>query len=162
MRHDRTVPIVALAVLLATACAAPPAPPLEPSDFAPSGVPSDADSAELRLSLGEPASVSTDDNPFDPDVPLITWHYPGMEIRFGDGAVPVGFLLEDSTEATVRGLRVGHPASFAVTLYGRPTYRVPPSWTWVDQSDPESYLQIVDVMIEGDVVSRIYLGRALR
>jgi hypothetical protein len=142
------------------ACA-PPAPgplPLEPEDFVLRGVPFDADSGEIRLSLGEPDSVVQADNPYEAATPTESWHYEGLIIRYSESAVPTGFVITGGEEETLRGVRVGDPADRVLHLYGRPVYEYDGIWTYIDPLDVEGRY-VVEFLIEDDVVRRIHLGR---
>lgn len=153
-------PYLITACAFLPACNGPPVTPIIDDDFTLRGVPVSSDSTELRLAFGDPDSITTSENPFSSDVPLITWHYDGFEVRFAEGTLPSGWLIEAPGERTARGLGVGDPARLAERLYGRPDARLEPSWTWVYDVDP-AMLRVIDVVIERDTVRRIYLGRAL-
>jgi hypothetical protein len=151
----------ALTILFAAgSCGAPPAPPLEPEDFTLAGVPLDADTTEIRLSFGDPDSATVGDNPFDAEVPLVVWYYPAFEARFS-GARAVGYMVTGGEEATLRGIRIGDPVDRVLRAYGAPTVEQPSRWTWAE-SDPELGLRVVDFVIEDDVVTRVYVGEAVR
>ena len=151
-----------LQVLVLPACgpvAQTSAPPLEPGDFVMAGVPPDADSAEIRLSFGDPDSVIVSDNPFDAFTPVESWYYPEFIVRYEGAAVPTGFLLTGRGESTLRGIRVGDAGERVLRLYGAPTYRQDPVWSYVDdpaQGEPE---HAIEFFIERDTVVRIHLGR---
>lgn len=149
-----------LAALVVTACMTPPAPPLEPEDFALTGVPLDADTTEIRLSFGEPDSVHVDENPFDAEQPLTIWFFDGFEVRFsGDRAV--GYMVRAGDESTLRGVRVGTPADSVLRLYGPPTTSEPSRITYAEADDLAG-LRVIDFVVQDEVVSRIYVGAALR
>jgi hypothetical protein len=153
----------AVGLFLAISCGPPPAPPampLEPDDFTLRGVPVDADSAELRLTFGDPDSTVESRNPFNDSTPLVTWLYDGFEIRFGGGAAPIGYMIVAPGESTARGVAVGDPAERLRQLYGDPTTRSEPSWTYAYAGD--SALHVIDAVIQGDTVRRIYIGWALQ
>lgn len=152
----------AAAVLLQAACAppAPPALPLQPEDFALRGVPADADSAEIRLTFGDPDSIVESPNPFVDSIPLTTWIYDGFEVRFGGQAPPIGYMIVEAGERTARGLTVGDPAELMLDLYGEPTTRFDAGWTYADATHP-SVLRVINAVVLEDTVRRIYLGWAL-
>ncbi|MEX1182796.1 MAG: hypothetical protein WEF86_06140 [Gemmatimonadota bacterium] len=146
-------------LLAAAACITPPAPPLEQADFVLGGIPVDSDSAEIRLTFGEPDSTTNGFNPFGAE-PLVTWHYEGFEVRFAGGPLPSGFLISAPGESTLRGLRVGDSMERVLQLYGEPSVRLEAVWTYVDNASPDVGLQVVDILLDQGVVGRIYLGRA--
>ncbi|MBR9990862.1 MAG: hypothetical protein KFH98_13965 [Gemmatimonadetes bacterium] len=151
---------IGLCILLA-GCAPPAAPvlPLVPDDFTLRGVPVDADSTEIRFTFGDPDSIAESDNPFEDDAPLVTWMYDGFEVRFGGEGMPLGYMIVAPGEQTARGVAVGDAAQQALELYGEPTMRFPPGWTWADTTDGTA-LRIIDVVVQADTISRIYIGRA--
>jgi hypothetical protein len=138
---------------------APPALPLEPEDFSLAGIPVDVDTAEMRLTFGDPDSIATSPNPFDAAIPLVTWIYDGFEVRFADGT-PIGYMIRAPGERTARGVSVGDHARAVRQLYGDPSSRLEHSWTYVDAL-AESGLRVVDMVIEDDTVRRIYIGRVV-
>lgn len=146
--------------LLLAACspAASGPPPLEVEDFAMAGVPPDADSAEIRLSFGDPDSAVLAQNPYDAYSPILSWYYRDFVVLFEGSAVPTGFLLMSPGERTLRGVQVGDPAQRVLELYGAPTFRYDPVWTYADPLEPE-HGYILEFLVEGDTVSRIHLGR---
>jgi hypothetical protein len=169
IRLARATAVRALArcVLVVIGCSAlasctPPAaqaPPLEPEDFLLSGLPHDADSAEIRLSFGEPDSIIEEPNPFDAQQPIESWHYAGFLIRYTGDAAPSSFLITGGDEATLRGVRVGDSADRVLRLYGQPPYRYESVWTYVDPLDADG-VYVIEFLVEDDVVTRIHLGRA--
>lgn len=159
----------ALAVLLASAwvlgaaACTPPAPPvlpLQPEDFTLRGVPADVDSAEVRLTFGDPDSIVESPNPFDDSIPLTTWVYEGFEVRFAGPASPIGYMIAEPGERTARGLSVGDPVTVLQELYGDPTTRFEPSWTYADTTDP-SVMRVINAVVQDDTVRRIYIGWAI-
>lgn len=152
-----------LFVLLASACEAPapPALPLQPDDFALRGVPADVDTAELRLTFGDPDSIVESPNPFADTVPMTTWVYDGFEVRFAGPATPIGYMILERGESTARGLSVGDPADLLLQLYGAPSARFEPGWTYTDSTDA-TVLRVMDAVVQADTVRRIYLGWALQ
>ena len=155
----RVAVAVALAIV-AAACGAPPAPPLEPEDFTLSGVPLDADTTEIRLSFGAPDSMTAAENPFDAEQPFAIWHYRDFEARFS-GERAVGYLVEGTAEATLRGVRVGTMLEEVARRYGTPTVEQPSRWTYVDD-DPDLGFRVVDFVVQDEVVTRFYIGEAVR
>jgi hypothetical protein len=147
------------ALLAGCAPPAPPALPLEAADFSLAGIPAGVDTAEIRLSFGDPDSIATSPNPFDAAVPLVTWIYDGFEVRFADGT-PIGFMIHAPGERTARGVTVGDHARTVRQLYGDPATRLEHGWTYVDAA-AESGLRVIDMVIEDDTVRRIYVGRAI-
>lgn len=148
-----------LAVLL-LACGAAPAPPLAPDDFALAGVPAGADSMEIRLTFGPPDSIATSGNPFDA-TPLVAWLYDGFEVRFAGQATPSGYLIHAPGERTARGVGVGDPAELVLRLYGEPATVSASSWTYVAEADETAAdVKIIDVVVQADIVRRIYMGWA--
>jgi hypothetical protein len=139
---------------------APPVLPLQPDDFALRGVPADADSAELRLTFGDPDSIVESPNPFGDEAPLTTWVYHGFEVRFGGRSTPIGYMIVARGESTARGITVGDPAERLLRLYGEPTMRVERGWTYMLTLD-DSALHVIDAVVHADTVRRIYIGRAL-
>jgi hypothetical protein len=158
----RLAVFLALAALVPAGCGAPVPPvlPLQPDDFTLSGVPADADSAEIRLTFGDPDSIAASENPFGGGSPLITWIYDGFEVRFAGQETPIGFMINAPGESTARGVKVGDPAEAVLLLYGEPGTRFESGWTYVD-ADNESGLHVIDFVVEADTVRRIYVGRAL-
>lgn len=136
---------------------APPALPLEPEDFSLAGIPADVDTAEMRLTFGDPDSIATSPNPFDGAIPLVTWIYDGFEVRFAGGS-PIGYMIRAPGERTTRGVTVGDHARAVRRLYGDPSSRLEQRWTYVDAA-AESGLRVVDIVIEDDTVRQIYIGR---
>jgi hypothetical protein len=134
------------------------APPLEPGDFLLRGVPLDADSAEIRLSFGDPDSVVVRQNPYDALEPIESWHYDGLVVHYSGDVVPSSFLITGGDEATLRGIRVGDSADDVLRMYGQPPYRHDAIWTYVDPLDFEG-VYVIEFMIEDDRVTRIHLGR---
>lgn len=163
-RPERLLRFCAVHVIwLMAACTAPapPALPLEPDDFTMRGVPADADSAEIRLTFGDPDSIVEGLNPFGDTVPLTTWVYDGFEVRFGEPPTPVGFMISRAGEETARGVAVGDPADLLLQLYGEPTAVLDSDWTYADTTDPAA-LRIINAVVLDDTVRRIYVGRAVQ
>ena len=156
----RPLPLAVAAAAAITACGPQPVPPLTLDDFTLRGVPVESDSTELRLTFGEPDSITTSPNPFPDDAPLTTWHYDAFEIRFAGGDGPAGYLLHAPGERSARGIGVGDPAPLALRAYGQPDAQYVPSWTWIDDSDPAA-LRVIDVVVESDTVRRVYIGRVV-
>jgi hypothetical protein len=152
------VALILAALALAAACVTPPAPPLEPDDFTLAGVPLYSDSLEIRLTFGEPDSVSTTENPFAADVTMSVWHYSAFEVRFS-ADIAVGYMITAGDEATLRGIRIGDTAALVQRAYGEPDVRQPSRRTYVE-ADDEFGLRVVDFVIQDSVVTRIYLGAA--
>jgi hypothetical protein len=154
---------VLVAGALLAACGGPErgAPPLEPEDYSPLGVPIDADSGEIRLSFGDPDSAVVSANPYDAFSPILTWYYPHFLVTFEGGPVPASYLLTGPAESTLRGVRVGDPSARVLELYGAPTYRYDPVWTYADAVE-DADGQVVEFLVEDDVVTRIHLGRGIR
>jgi hypothetical protein len=151
-----------LLIVFLTACGPPPAPPaapLEPDDFVLGGIPAGADTAEVRLSFGDPDSVTAGDNLFDAGEPFATWHYTGFEVRFS-GALPAGYLIMERGEETARGMRVGDPADELQRRYGEPDTRADDSWIYVEDTE-ERDPRILDFRVQLDTIRRIYIGRTL-
>lgn len=124
------------------------------------GVPADVDSAEIRLTFGDPDSMVESRNPFVDSIPLTTWIYDGFEVRFGGQAPPIGYMIMSPGERTARGLTVGDPAEVMLQLYGEPTARFETGWTYADATHP-SVLRVINAVVLGDTVRRIYIGWAL-
>jgi hypothetical protein len=141
--------------------AAPRPAPLELEDFTMAGVPADADSTEIRLSFGDPDSAEVRGNPYDAYTPILAWYYADFTVLFEGSAVPAGYLLTGAGERTLRGIRVGDPASRVLQLYGRPLYRMDPVWTYVDPEDADAG-HVLEFLIENDTVARIHLSRSAR
>ncbi|HEX2168533.1 MAG TPA: hypothetical protein VHG09_14960, partial [Longimicrobiales bacterium] len=154
--------LMSLSALLPSSCTPPAAPalPLQPEDFTLRGVPADVDSAEIRMSFGGPDTIIESPNPFADSVPMTTWVYDGFEVRFAGPASPVGYMILAPGERTARGLTVGDPARLMLELYGEPTTRFEPSWTYTDTTHPTA-LRVIDAVVQTDTVRRIYLGWAL-
>lgn len=151
-----------LCTLLLSACTppSPPALPLQPEDFTLRGVPLEADSAEIRLTFGDPDSIVESRNPFVDSIPLTTWIYEGFEVRFGGEGPPIGYMILERGESTARGLSVGDPAELVLELYGQPSARFEPGWTYADTTDA-TVLRVINAVVMEDTVRRIYLGWAL-
>lgn len=149
-------------LLLASACTPPAAPvlPLQPEDFTLRGVPADLDSAELRLTFGDPDTVLQSPNPFVDSIPLITWIYDGFEVRYAGQSSPTGYMITEAGESTARGLAVGSPVRRMLELYGDPTTRFEASWTYTDTTDAD-VLRVLNALVQSDTVRRIYIGWAL-
>ena len=158
----RQVWATACALLLVAGCTppAPPVLPLQPEDFTLRGVPADVDSAELRLTFGDPDTVIESTNPFVDSIPLTTWVYDGFEVRFAGPASPTGYMILEPGESTARGLTAGDPVGLMLELYGQPATRFESSWTYADTTDA-SVLRVINAFVEGDTVRRIYMGWAL-
>jgi hypothetical protein len=152
--------VAAAAFVLAAACGptAAPVEPLQPEDFTLRGVPLDADSAEIRLTFGDPDSTAESPNPFDSS-PLVAWIYDGFEVRFAGTPLPAGYMIVAPGESTPRGASVGDPSRLLLDLYGEPVARVGNAWTWADTVGGQG-LRVIDAMIEADTIRRIYIGRA--
>lgn len=145
--------------MVACAPAAPPPPPLEPADFVLAGVPPDADSAEIRLSFGEPDSIVASPDPYDAASIIEAWFYPGIVVRYTGEAVPASFLISGGDEATARGIRVGDPADLVLARYGEPLFRYDDIWTYAEpDTDTEPY--VIEFLMGDGVVRRIHVGRA--
>jgi hypothetical protein len=155
MKLPAVVPLLLLSCGPMTASS----PPLEPEDFVMAGLPPDADSAEIRLSFGEPDSIVIADNPYDAFTPIESWHYADFIIRYEGNALPSSFLLTGAGETTLRGVRVGDPGERVLRMYGAPTYRQDPVWSYVDPIDDEA-AQVLEFLVEDDTVTRIHIGRA--
>lgn len=144
------------------ACGPPPAPPALPlsaEDFSLYGIPADADTAEIRLTFGDPDTIATAPSPFGAATPLVAWVYGGFEVRFVDGTA-IGYMIETPGEMTARGVLVGDHTQVVTRLYGEPTSRSERGWTYVDTAD-DTQLRVIDLVIESDTVRRIYVGRAV-
>jgi hypothetical protein len=159
-----SVPAALCATLIAatavTACApaTPPPPPLEPADFVLAGVPPDADSAEIRLSFGEPDSIVASQDPYAAASTIEAWFYPGIVVRYTGEAVPSSFLIEGRDESTARGIRVGDPTDLVLSRYGEPLFRYDDIWTYAEPgADVEPY--VIEFLMEDGVVRRIHVGR---
>jgi hypothetical protein len=141
-------------------CTAPQrgAPPLEPDDFLLGGIPPESDSAEVRMTFGDPDSVVVTQNPFDAFEPVVSWYYPELVVRYSGSPVPIGFLLTGPGERTLRGVRVGHAGEEVLRRYGAPAYRHDPVWTYVDPLDEEG-THVLEFLVEEDTVRRIHIGR---
>jgi hypothetical protein len=163
---SRSVAVLLLAggwvSLLASACTPPAAPvlPLQPEDFTLRGVPADLDSAELRLTFGDPDSVLQSRNPFVDSIPLTAWIYDGFEVRFAGPSSPSGYMITAPGESTARGLTVGNAVQRLLELYGDPATRFDGSWTYTDTTDA-SVLRVLHALVQSDTVRRIYIGWAL-
>ena len=147
-------------MLVACGAPAPPVLPLQPEDFTLRGVPVDADSAEIRLTFGDPDSIVEGLNPFADTVPLTTWIYDGFEIRFGGPPTPVGIMISAPGERTARGATVGDEAAVFRRLYGEPTAILDSNWIYADTTNPAA-LHVINAVVHGDTVRRIYMGWAL-
>jgi hypothetical protein len=127
-----------------TTCTPPAAPPLplEPADFVLAGVPPDADSAEIRMSFGQPDSVVLTQDPYEAGIAIENWYYPGVIVRYSGGAVPASFLIDGYDEGTARGIRVGDPVEPRdVQRYGEPLFRYDHIWTYAEPgADTEPYV----------------------
>jgi hypothetical protein len=160
-RPGRAVAGCAVMASAVAACGVPapaPAPPLEQADFVIAGVPADADSTELRLSFGEPDSISRSPHPYDAAVVVEAWYYEGLVIRYEETAVPSSFIITGGSEATARGVRVGDPAARVRQRYGDPDQRVDGLLTYLERA-PEGVLHALEFLLESDTVVRIHLGR---
>jgi hypothetical protein len=149
-----------IAVTAVTACApaAPPPPPLEPADFVLAGVPPDADSAEIRLSFGEPDSIVSSPDPYDAASTIEVWYYPGIVVRYAGEPVPSSFVIGGGDESTARGIRVGDPTDLVLSRYGEPLFRYDDIWTYAEAvADAEPY--VIEFLMEDGVVRRIHVGR---
>jgi hypothetical protein len=154
--------VLCTGLLLLAACAPPASPvlPLQPEDFTLRGVPTDADSAEIRLTFGDPDSIVETANPFADTIPLTTWIYDGFEVRFGGPPAPIGYLITVRGERTARGASVGDEADQLLGLYGEPTTVFAPNWTWTDTTNAAA-LRVINAVVRADTVRSIYLGWAL-
>ena len=155
-------PCALCVTLLLASCSAPAPPvlPLQPDDFTLRGVPTDADSTEIRLTFGDPDSIVDGMNPFADTVPLTTWIYDGFEVRFGGPATPVGIMITGPGERTARGAGVGDAAEVLRRLYGEPTAVLGSNWTYADTTNPAA-LHVINADVRSDTIRRIYLGWAL-
>lgn len=157
----RRVCTAMLGVLVAGCAApAPPVLPLQPEDFTLRGVPVEADSAEIRLTFGDPDSIVEGMNPFADSVPLITWIYDGFEVRYGGPPTPIGFMIMGPGERTARGAGVGDEADLLLRLYGEPATVLDSNWTYTDTTHADA-LHIISALVLQDTVRRIYMGWAL-
>lgn len=152
----------AAAGLLLASCTPPPPPvlPLQAEDFTLRGVPLSVDSAEIRMTFGDPDTIVESRNPFVDSVPMRTWVYGEFEVRFAGPESPIGYMILEPGERTARGLSVGDPVRLMRQLYGEPTTRFEPSWTYTDTTHPTA-LRVIDAVVQADTIRRIYLGWAL-
>jgi hypothetical protein len=148
---------VLLAAGACTPAAAPPL-PLEFEDFALAGVPLDADSVEVRLSFGEPDSIVLVTNPYDAGVPLETWYYDGLVVRYEGEPEPSSWVVTGADESTARGIRVGDAAESVLARYGEPVYRYDDIWTYVDPA-PALEAHVLEFLIRDGRVFRIHVAR---
>jgi len=102
-----TVTVLLLATATATAAQQPA--PLASSDLLVAGVAVDDDSSSVRRRLGAPVSIDSSG-----------WHYPDLQVFLKAGKVAI-LSITGPSRATRRGLRLGDPATRALTLY-RPCY----------------------------------------
>lgn len=160
MRFARLFPFAALVGILA--CPADAArregsPWLTDTDFVVSGLPDDADSADVLAQLGEPDSVISIPDPDAPDVELLAWVYPDLAISFGDDGLRYGITLTGAGASTARGLRPGDPEARLLELYGRPHLRGPEEWDYVAPDDADG-MHVMRVRVADGRVRWIFLG----
>jgi hypothetical protein len=134
-----------------------PVPPLLEDDFALAGVPLALDTAELRLTFGDPDSLVSLPNPLDESAVINEWFYDGFRVQYLTPEQPLGYLITGRGEATARGVRVGDPARFVERLYGTPSGGDDTTLRYLDVSDPE-VTRIIDFLVQQDTVRRIYVG----
>jgi hypothetical protein len=137
------------------------APPLEPEDFILAGVPLDADSGEIRMSFGDPDSAFATRHPYDAAATIVSWYFRDFIVRYDDVPHPSSFVLTTREESTVRGIRVGDRSDRVLRLYGAPTYRNDPVWSYSEALE-DGGQNVIEFLIEADTVARIHLGRQQR
>ena len=119
---------------------------LADSDLALAGVTYDADSAQVRRTLGVPASTDS-----------ISWTYSGLRIWFKAGRVTV--LAQTTPEhATARGLRVGDRVARAKALYGTPCMRE--LWIYCRTVPPGPDGRGMTLDIKDHIIAEIHVGAA--
>jgi len=121
-----------------------PAVSLADSDLVAAGVAYDADSGQVRRTLGAPASTDSS-----------SWTYPGLRISFNKGRVSQ-MALTTSARATARGLRVGDRVGRAKLLYGTPCIRE--IWTYCRTVTLEPDLRAMMLEVKDHVITKITVG----
>ena len=117
---------------------------LADSDLVVAGVAYDADSGEVRRTLGAPAATDSS-----------SWTYPGLRISFNKGRVHQ-MALTTSARATARGLRVGDRVGRAKALYGTPCIRE--IWTYCRTATMEPDPRAMMLDVTDHIITRITVG----
>jgi hypothetical protein len=129
--------------------------PLQPADFAISGLHLGMDSGMVRHMLGAPDSSAQIPEQRDPGATGTVWVYGQLTVLFSpyDG---VGALeITGPLVATPRGLHVGDSAHRVRELYGAPASEDDSDWQYEsDRVDPN----VMIVLFKKGTVERIYLG----
>jgi len=117
---------------------------LADSDLVVAGVAYDADSGQVRRTLGAPAATDSS-----------SWTYPGLRIGFKKGRVHQ-MALTTSARATARGLRVGDRVGRAKALYGTPCIRE--IWTYCRTATMEPDPRAMMLDVTDHIITRITVG----
>ena len=117
---------------------------LADSDLIVAGVADGADSAQVRRTLGAPASAA-----------LFAWTYSGLRIWFTAGRV-TGMQLTTAEHGTARGLRVGDRVGRAKALYGTPCSRELWIYCWTLPPGPDARGMVLE--IKDHVITAIRVG----
>jgi len=134
--------------------------PLTGRDFQIGPINSHMSTKEIRAALGPPSSVTSERNPIDPDLSLVTWHYRRLEVSFMTEENILGIAISGKGWSTFRGLRIGDPESQVKKLYGEPTSTYGTDLDYHDPSD-SSDSQVMRVTLEHGHVSSIFVGTLL-
>lgn len=121
-----------------------PAVSLADSDLVLAGVPYNADSGQVRRTLGAPASTDSS-----------SWTYSGLLIGFKAGRVHQ-MALTTPERATTRGLRVGDRVARAKVLYGTPCIRE--IWTYCRTATMEPDPRAMMLEVKDHVITTIIVG----
>jgi hypothetical protein len=119
---------------------------LADSDLVAAGVAYLADSAQVRRTLGAPASRDS-----------IFWTYSGVRIRFYAGPV-TQIALTTPQYATARGLRVGDRVARAKALYGTPCMRE--LWIYCRTVPPGPDGRGMTLEVKDHIITEIRVGAA--
>jgi len=133
----------------------PPA-PLRAGDFAVAGLAEGMTSAEVRRVLGQPQSVTTEDDFRDPGAKLVVWKYRDVLVLLGSQDSVRGVWLRTRQVSTPRGLRVGDPVSRVEQLYGFAAFR--DAATLEYSASEEQRMHVIRVVVKAGVVKQIFLG----
>ncbi len=158
MKRSLSAVVVLLTCAAPAAVAAGSSPPaaLRAEDFAVAGLAEGMTSAEVRRVLGQPQSVTTQDDFRDPGAKLVVWKYKDLLVLLGSQDSVRGVWLRTRQVSTPRGLRVGDPVSRVEQLYGRAAFR---DASTLEFAPPEEQrMHVVRVVVKAGVVKEIFLG----
>ena len=129
---------------------------LDSTDFIVVGLTQGSDSAAVFARLGQPDSVSLEDNPYDPGMKLPTWHYRAMNVNFI--AEVQSFEIIGPAIPTARGVRVGDTLERLKAVYGEPSNRYDDDWSY---TDPKQDLHQITFTVRSGRIVKVFIGTGL-